>query len=516
MSRAPLRIVAAAVALKITIVALFHGFYADDAYIVYRYAERLVQGKGLTFNDGEPISALTSPFHALLAALLYAVTRHTPEANLAASILADGVSLGAAVWALSSRPRDAALFAVVVAPMPFIALWTVGGLETPFLLAMITAITLIARRPDAARPARREVLLYLLVGAAFLARYDSSVVTAPIAIATLLRSRARGRTLLAALPGAAVALGWLAFARAEYHDVFPTSFHVKTPGVGARLFVANGAYLAQTLVLTGLVVLLAPIVKRAVASAEHRSRALAVVRERAGLYVGLALLAPYALTAMTTHMMFSARFLVPYLPAIAIASIDLLAAMDPDRERRPEHHGALAAAILAGHALLGWVEYAYSINPFFRYGEYRKSSVRESAAVMPVFRAHAAAIRAHWQRQPESARRPLRLDTHAAGVLPYLLPDAYVYEQLVSFRRGCPRPAWIRPSPYAGSADYILVTAPLAGTIEQQLPKPEGAYEVVSEGDFALEGFHNRMIVYFQRDPAPNWLPPTLDAPCLR
>src|SRR5580704_7556217 len=119
------RLIAAAVALKIAIVALLHGFYADDAYIVYRYAERLVRGKGLTFNDGEQISALTSPLHALLAALLCGLTRHTPEASTTASILADGVSLGAAVFALRDRPRDAALFAVVVAPMPFIALWTV-------------------------------------------------------------------------------------------------------------------------------------------------------------------------------------------------------------------------------------------------------------------------------------------------------------------------------------------------------------------------------------------------------
>src|SRR5580698_10569130 len=124
------RLIAAAVALKIAIVALLHGFY-----------------------DGEQISALTSPLHALLAALLCGLTRHTPEASTTASILADGVSLGAAVFALRDRPRDAALFAVVVAPMPFIALWTVGGLETPFLLALITALVLLVRAP--ARAARR-------------------------------------------------------------------------------------------------------------------------------------------------------------------------------------------------------------------------------------------------------------------------------------------------------------------------------------------------------------------------
>jgi hypothetical protein len=505
-------LVAAAIALKLVVVALVFDFFPDDAYIVYRYAERLVQGKGLTFNDGEHVSALTSPLHGLLSALLYALTRHTALANKAAGLLADFGALGCALAALRSRPRDAALFAVVVAPAPFIALWTIGGLETPFLLAAVTGLALLARRTSPLS-FRAEIGLFLLGGIAFLTRHDAALFIAPIGLWALAQSERRSRTLLAALPGAAIALGWLAYAKVVFHDLLPTSFYVKTPGFGLHLFVANGVYLLQALVLAGTAVLLLPLALRALRP-PARARALAAAGARWGLWVGLGLEMAYALTAITTHVMFSARLVVPYLPALALAALDALDAMGPAGPRR-EHHPAIAALVLAGHALLGWVERNHSVNPFWRYGEFRRLTVVQMAPVKRLLETQARAIHAHWQAQPESASRGPRVDTAAGGVLPYNLPEAYVYETLVSYRRGCPTPGWTRPSPFADSADYVLVATPSLGSIEQQLPRPPIEYEIVSDISTENDGRSHRNVVFFQRRPAPHWLPATVDAPCL-
>src|SRR5688500_20329503 len=56
------------------ILARIFRFSADDALIVSRYAENLVDGRGLVFYVGERINALTSPLHALIEAAMYSVT----------------------------------------------------------------------------------------------------------------------------------------------------------------------------------------------------------------------------------------------------------------------------------------------------------------------------------------------------------------------------------------------------------------------------------------------------------
>ena len=52
----------------------FSSFTAEDSFIVFRYSENLVDGNGLVFNEGQPVTALTSPLHAIVAAALYAIT----------------------------------------------------------------------------------------------------------------------------------------------------------------------------------------------------------------------------------------------------------------------------------------------------------------------------------------------------------------------------------------------------------------------------------------------------------
>ena len=66
-------------ALSFSLLLLWFRYTADDALIVLRYARNLVNHGELVYNEGEYVSALTSPFHALLLAILYAVAASTPN-----------------------------------------------------------------------------------------------------------------------------------------------------------------------------------------------------------------------------------------------------------------------------------------------------------------------------------------------------------------------------------------------------------------------------------------------------
>lgn len=112
-------------------VVYFFNFTVDDAYITYRYAEKLVNTGTLVFNDGEAINALTSPFHALLSAALFYITSHTVLSNklLALSLL---LLSSLVIWRRYDNRSELQLLILSLVLLPScILVWTFGGLETP-------------------------------------------------------------------------------------------------------------------------------------------------------------------------------------------------------------------------------------------------------------------------------------------------------------------------------------------------------------------------------------------------
>ena len=54
-------------------ITLYQPFFADDALISLRYAERFVQGLGLTWNDGERVEGYSNLAWVLATAALHAL-----------------------------------------------------------------------------------------------------------------------------------------------------------------------------------------------------------------------------------------------------------------------------------------------------------------------------------------------------------------------------------------------------------------------------------------------------------
>jgi hypothetical protein len=492
----------------------FARFTADDSYIVARYAANLVDHGALVYNLGEQVSALTSPLHALLLAALYWATGEPIASYKVVAVLVAIATFGAVLARFRGAPQSFVVAAMLLLASHPLLLWTFGGLETPLLTALVTAMALGASS-NQERSARRVAWIVLLGGLAFLTRHDSALFTAPVLFFVLRQARLRGGRVLVALGPLVLPAAWLIAAATYYGDPLPTSFHVKTPSGEPDILLRNGLYVLQYMVILGVV----PFALLVISVAELRRRAGSALREQvarsAGLHLGLALALAYALTTAMSHMMWSFRVFTPFIPAVAILAADLMervAARMPDgrmtaRVDRPV--ALLVAMMIALQGLEFHAAYRYSVDGMtVMSGEYfREGAATYSDSFLPTLAMAATDIRRDWEGRPASADRAPRVRTFAAGLMPYQLREAYIYEDLVSYRREC-RYDW------GLSADYLHIVAPRHGETASQLPRPEASYELVSRRRIVFNGVPEDFLVFYNPEPQPNRLPPRVDGPC--
>jgi hypothetical protein len=450
---------------------------ADDAYIVARYAIQWWHGHGLVFNAGERVNMLTSPLHTWVAiALGGAVAAY--QAIAAAIVVA---TLAAIAWR-----RKSLLFLVLTLASPALAFWTVGGLETPLLLAICAVIAYLATK---ASPTRNDlVATVVLCALAVFTRYDAVAFVAPIGLACVLRDR---RALVAALVCATSLAAWIGWTKSYYGDVLPTSFYVKAAGFGWRDLGLGVVYAASFLVLSLAWV---PWL---------RARDAAAAPLRRALLLGLALEFAYAIFAGTRHMMYLYRLFVPYLPALVLAATPLA-----------RYRSALVAACLAWQAAFACFIYAQSENPSLALlatnddvFEFERLGARHTATFLDTIRAQAPAIAAHWL-----GPRPPRIVVSTGGILPYELPDAYVLEVLASYRHRC------RPD-IAAMADYQQVIYPAGERSQVEAARRASGQSLVAGDVVVADGLRPQPLplavqVWFVPNPAPLTLPPSIGGDC--
>jgi arabinofuranosyltransferase len=480
------------------LLAAFWKFTADDAYITARYARNLADDGEWVYNSGERVSAMTSPLHGILLGACEFVfgSSITPNKVLGAMAVLVAALIGAA--ALRRDRTDAWIFLAAVLLSPFTALWAVGGLETPYLLLLVTLIVVLTADPRSLGP-RRTAVVAVLVGLAFITRHDSIVFTAPLLLWLAWRHRRSPRGL-AALGGASIALAWLAFAKVYFGDFLPTTFYVKQPGLQEG-FRDPAIYAVQFLILSGVVLLALPAVWQLRHPERRRAVAVWAGSQRGWLIVGLTLVLAYGVLAGMKHMMFSYRIFVPYLPAFVLLSLEL--ARRTGAGPSVPRFAALLPVLQIGVAL--WIVFR-GLNPSL-VGEVRHESLRAyTRDLLPTLSRGADDIRSDWKRR--GIKRPPRVLTFTGGVLPYELPDAYVYEQLVSYRHHC----YYYPS---RTTDYAHIPPELVKGPVWSDPDLRRRMHLVSERSMEFDRIRLRFNVYFIERPEPNRLPNTIDGRCL-
>lgn len=223
----------------------FHGFVFEDAYITYRYADNLAGGRGFTFNPGERVLGTTTPLYTLILTGLGLLGLDIPSAGTALSVAAIASVGLAGAWIL--RRRAHAELGVVFA---LIALW--GGFATYYLSGMETAFySLLLLGSALAASQRRFGWTGVLIGLAFLTRYDAVMFAGPLLLLAWLSERARlapgergaalRGPLRAALIGAALALPWLVFASVYFGSPLPNTLAAKQALLSTSVFLSESA-----------------------------------------------------------------------------------------------------------------------------------------------------------------------------------------------------------------------------------------------------------------------------------
>lgn len=119
-------------------------FLTDDAYISFRYAKHLAQGRGLIFNIGETVEGYSNFLWVLLLAAGERLGLPAPVLAPALSIACGVALLLLTTRAIAARAGRLATFcgALFVATLPPLAVWSTGGLATlPAALAVFGLFT---------------------------------------------------------------------------------------------------------------------------------------------------------------------------------------------------------------------------------------------------------------------------------------------------------------------------------------------------------------------------------------
>lgn len=481
-------IVGLALAFYACLCFLYSPFAADDAYIVGRYALNAVDGHGLVYNPGEYISALTSPLHAL-ALVAIAQVHDDPVAMY--RILSPCVPVLSAILAyFIYRPtlREVAVIALFALASPFLALWSVGGLETPLLTAwlmMFVAYFFKIYRSD--RIESSDLFAVgVLAALAFLTRFDSVLITMPLLISLVFVAWNRWQLWAAGAVSAVIAFSWLVYAYLTYGDIWPTSVHIKLVAQGGGGLESVSALLNFVLISGALLVLIFAWGRRG--SAVEGDPPLLSSPQKAitrGALISGALFAGYCAEAAGVHMMFGYRMFVPLLFPLAM----IIAAYT--QHRALAHLACLAVlqtAMAATVLTVGMnVRLIDNFGPLGRAeGEMRQTTPEAYGRFMANLRNDAEGLNRHWAEQQIDRDPAILLFTGGSG---YWLRDFYVFEELVSFRKVCDSTllSLIQASDYIQTIDHLRVNSTVQDSLA--LANPEAVSLTLSENTTVIYKF---------------------------
>jgi 4-amino-4-deoxy-L-arabinose transferase-like glycosyltransferase len=192
---------------------VYRDFAQDDAFITYRYARNIANGRGFVYNPGEPVLGTTTPLYTvLLASLSWLSQLDIRLISHLVSILSLWVA-GVTLYYVG-KPYGAFLAAAVA--LTFVSnafLITSVGMETLFLLALM----LLALK---SYMEQKLYLTGLLLGLLILTRYETVLFAGLLGAHFLVRRRKLPLWLLVAM---LLLVPWLIFAWSKFGQIIPHS-----------------------------------------------------------------------------------------------------------------------------------------------------------------------------------------------------------------------------------------------------------------------------------------------------
>lgn len=198
-----LAMIACALAVLLAHAAYYLPFISDDALISLQYSDRFLDGKGITWTDGQRVEGYSNLLWVLLVAFLGVFKIDLIVAARLLGVASIGTIIVSIVYlsTRSKRPRSllsaaiALLFLTLAGP---VAAWSIGGLEQPLVAGLVAvAIALIIPLfENGELQARRLHLISLCLGLICITRPDGPLYTAAFVLALLI-VRGINRTTLA-------------------------------------------------------------------------------------------------------------------------------------------------------------------------------------------------------------------------------------------------------------------------------------------------------------------------------
>jgi arabinofuranosyltransferase len=234
-----------AAAVLIALAWSFLPFVADDSLISLRYAERLRDGHGLTWTDGERVEGYSNLLWILSLSLASVPWRDVLDVSRVVGVACMFAACAAVIAEARGRRLPAfaagALVAVALAASGPIAVWAIGGLEQALLAGLLAwALALLLSLPAGPLERRELRAPAVLLALVCLTRPDGIVLAGAVTVGLAV---SRGRAALWLLVPAAIAVAAQQLFRMGYHgDWMPNTAHVKL-SLNARRLHEGLAYL---------------------------------------------------------------------------------------------------------------------------------------------------------------------------------------------------------------------------------------------------------------------------------
>ena len=192
----------------------------EDALIVLRYARNLVEGHGFVFNPGERVLGVTTPLQTLISTLYVAVSPDNAPAlqNLAglAFLIGEGFMVLLLAWRMGRLWLG--FPAALLALSNFNLNYLYFGMEV-HLFAMLVLLAFYLFLEN------KQGICGVVLGLAFLTRYDAALMAALIGMALLLEKRRLPWRLT--LGFAVTVAPWLVFAQLYFGSILPNPLGAK-------------------------------------------------------------------------------------------------------------------------------------------------------------------------------------------------------------------------------------------------------------------------------------------------
>lgn len=234
--------------LLVVLALRYWAFTIDDAFISLRYAQHLVEGKGLVFNVGERVEGFTNFSWTLLGAGILGVGLEPITGLKCVGLICALITVWFCLLIFRhfepQRPAFLWLLAFLVAGAPCTVVWAVGGLET-MLFAALLSITVYLYLID--KTVAGWPLWPAVCALATMTRPEGLLAFPIIAVHRVVTLNGKWRKEL----GRVIIIFLIMFGPfflwrvAYYGDVLPNTYYAKVAGKGLESTLKGSRYLLE-------------------------------------------------------------------------------------------------------------------------------------------------------------------------------------------------------------------------------------------------------------------------------